>query len=148
MKLVFATAAALLLAAACASGETQIKNNGGPRPPQGPGPAGTDFGYWNRDAEGAVDAQFRDFILARYKAGDEEKARATLVKDGFECKDVPPRTDNKPGPSLSCSRLYKLYDDVSAWSVEFWPGDKFPHARYTRTHIRDRMQTYDDQKHH
>ena len=51
MKWAMAAVAALALAGACATGP-QVQ--GGPRPPQGTGPGGTDFGYWDRDAEGAV----------------------------------------------------------------------------------------------
>ena len=32
--------------------------------------------------------------------------------------------------------------------VRFREIGREPHARYTRTHIRDRLQTYDDRKHH
>ena len=146
-------AAALVLATACASGgETPAKGAanpaGGARPPQGPGPGGTDFGYWNRDQEGAVDASFRSFILAHYKSADAARARPLLEKDGFVCKDGSQRVEATAVPQLECTRLYKLDDDVHAWTVEFWPNGREPHARYTRTHIRDRLQTYDDRKHH
>ena len=141
-------AAALVMATACASGGAEKTANGGPRPPQGPGPGGTDFGYWNRDQEGAVDSAFRTFILSHYKPGDAAKAKPILEKDGFECKTASQRVEATAVPDLECTRLYKLYDDVHAWTVEFWPNGREPHARYTRTHIRDRMQTYDDRKHH
>ena len=144
-------AAAMLLATACASGEGASKGavslTSGARPPQGPGPGGTDFGYWNRDQEGAVDASFRSFILAHYKSGDAARARPLLEKDGFVCKDASQRVEATAVAQLECTRLYKLYDDVHAWTVEFSNGRE-PHARYTRTHIRDRLQTYDDRKHH
>jgi hypothetical protein len=146
-------AAALVLATACASGgdnaaEGGLAHNGGARPPQGPGPGGTDFGYWNRDQEGAVDASFRSFILSHYKPGDAAKAKPILEKDGFTCKEGSQRVEATAVPELQCDRLYKLYDDVHAWTVEFWSNGKEPHSRYTRTHIRDRNQTIDDRKHH
>jgi hypothetical protein len=141
MRLVSAVAGVMLLAG-CASGP-QI--NGGPRPPQGPGPAGTEFGYWNRDAEGSVDAEFRSFIMGRYNAGDEAKARKDLETDGFTCQDGN-RPDGAPVPDLQCDRLFKLNDDVHAWTVEFWPSEKEPRAHYTRTHIRDPLHNYDDKK--
>jgi hypothetical protein len=140
-------AMALLLATGCASGGG-LAHNGGARPPQGPGPGGTDFGYWNRDQEGAVDASFRRFIVSHYKAGDEARARPLLEKDGFNCVPGSQRVDATAVPDLECTRLYKLNDDVHAWTVEFYANGREPHARYTRTHIRDRMQTYDDRKHH
>jgi hypothetical protein len=62
----------LLAMAACA---TTVVNTGGPRPPQGAGPAGTNFGFWDRDAEGAVDQDFRRFISGRWQGGQEVEAR-------------------------------------------------------------------------
>jgi len=135
-------AAALVLAAGCSSGP-QI--NGGPRPPQGPGAAGTDFGFWNRDAEGSVDSAFRTSVMRTYNVGDEAKAQKTLEADGFVCRDGN-RPDGAPVPQLECTRLFKLGDDVHAWTVEFWAKDKEPRARYTRTHIRDPNRNYDDKK--
>ena len=119
---------AAVLLAACASNDTA----GDPRPPTGKGSGGTDFGYWRRDAEGAVDAAFRRFITGRYDAGDMAKARADLVTDGFECRDGN-RPEARPVPELECIRLYQLNDDVHAWTVEFWSGDDEPRAQYTRT---------------
>ncbi len=131
MRLAFAAVLALGLAA-CASNEKVHA----PRPPQGPGPAGTEFGFWSRDAEAAVDAGFRSFISHRYQIGDVAKAQADLTKDGFECKDGN-RPDGRPVPALECVRLYQSGDEISAWSVEFWPNDREPRAKYTRTYIRD-----------
>jgi hypothetical protein len=131
------------LAGACASGAPA--DGGGARPPQGPGPGGTDFGFWNRDAEGAVDAYFRSFVSKTYREGDEARARTALEKDGFVCQDGN-RPDAQPVPSLDCTRLYRLNDDVHAWSVKFWPGDTGPKARYTRTHRRDPYRNYDEKK--
>lgn len=148
MRLAAAVLAGLVLATGCASNGGGDADTGGARPPQGPGPGGTDFGYWNRDQEGAVDAAFRRFILSHYAGGDAAKARPILEKDGFACKAGNERVEGTAVPDLECTRLYKLYDDVHAWTVEFWPNSREPHARYTRTHIRDRSQTYDDRKHH
>ncbi len=142
-----AAAAMLVLVGACAS-QQGVASSVGSRPPQGPGPGGTDFGFWNRDAEGAVDASFRSFIAGKYKPTDEKKARTDLERDGFTCRDGSQRVEGTAVPDLECTRLYKLYDDVHAWTVEFWPNDREPRAQYTRTHIRDRLQTYDDSKHH
>lgn len=132
----------LVLAAGCAAGP---EINGGARPPQGPGPAGTEFGFWNRDAEGAVDSAFRSYVLSAYSVGDEAKAQKALETDGFECRDGN-RPDGAPVPELECTRLYKLNDDVHAWSIEFWANDREPRARYTRTHIRDPNHNYDAKK--
>jgi hypothetical protein len=139
----------LLLAiafAGCASSAPQ--NTGGPRPPEGPGRAGIDFQHWDRDAEGAVDQGFRAFITSRYPGSDIARARTDLEADGFKCQDGN-RPEAHPVPQLECIRLYKAGEDVHAWSVEFWPNDPRPKARYTRTHMRDPMRTYDDkQKRH
>lgn len=124
---------AALATTACATGGEKV---GGARPPQGPGPAGTNFGYWANDAEGAVDASFRSFITKRYDYADMKKAQADLTTDGFECKDGN-RPDGRPVPQLECLRLYKMNEDVSAWSVEFWPNEREPRAKYTRTLIKD-----------
>jgi len=118
---------------------------GGARPPQGPGPGGTEFGYWMRDAEGAVDASFRSHVSRTYDIGEESRARGTLERDSFTCRDGN-RPDGAPVPALECSRLYKLNDDVHAWTVEFWPADREPKARYTRTHIRDPSRRYDEKR--
>lgn len=126
------------MAAGCASTE-------GARPPQGTGPAGTDFGYWNRDAEGAVDASFRQFITSRYDEADLSRAQADLTTDGFTCRDGN-RPDGRPVPALECTRLFELNDDVHAWTVEFWPRDNEPRARYTRTRIRIPITADNDQK--
>ena len=140
MRLVIATVVALALAAGCAT-----KVAGGPRPPQGPGPAGTEFGFWDRDAEGSVDAGFRAYIMQTYNIGDEAKARAAFEKDGFTCEDGN-RPDGKPVPQLECERLFQLNDDVHAWTVEFWPNEREPRSHYTRTHIRDPLKNYDARK--
>ena len=137
MRRVMAAVAAIVAASACASGP-QV--SGGSRPPQGPGPGGTDFGFWNRDAEGAVDVGFRMFISQTYDGGDEAKARVTLEKDGFTCRDGN-RPDGRPVPVLECERVYQLDDDIHAWTVKFWPNQKEPESHYTRTHILDRMAT-------
>ena len=110
-----------LLATACASSPIQ----GGPRPPQGPGPAGTQFGFWDRDAEGAVDAEFRSYVTHAYASGDEAKAREVLETDGFACRDGN-RPDGHPVPQLECERIYAFEDDVHAWTVEFWPNEARP----------------------
>jgi hypothetical protein len=143
MRRVFVGILAICLAA-CAS-DAAPKPDDGPRPPQGKGPGGTDFGYWRRDAEGAVDSAFRTFILARYKTEDAAAARAQLETDRFECKDSQ-RTDAKAAAGLECIRMYQQGDDVHAWTVGFWRGDRAPRARYTRTHIRDPLRNYDAEK--
>lgn len=135
---------AVLLAAAAAACASQPPG-GGSRPPQGPGRAGTDFGFWNRDAEGAVDQAFRTFIMRKYKIADMAKAQKDLQTDGFKCLDGN-RPDGRPVPNLECTRLYQLAEDVHAWTVEFWPTDTVPKARYTRTHIRDPMRNYDEKQ--
>lgn len=131
--------AALLAVAACSSNPIQ----GGPRPPQGAGPAGTQFGFWDRDAEGAVDASFRSYISRTYDAGDEAKAQAALEQDGFACRDGN-RPDGRPVPALECERLYSVNNDVHSWTVEFWPGEREPRAHYARTHIRDTLRNYNE----
>lgn len=141
MRLAMAAVAVLALASACATDKVA----GGPRPPQGPGPGGTQFGFWDRDAEGSVDAGFRSYIMRTYNTGDEAKARTTLEKDGFSCIDGN-RPDGKPVPQLECERLFQLNDDVHAWTVEFWANEREPRSHYTRTHIRDPMKTYDARK--
>lgn len=130
--------AALLLAAGCASPRLAD----GPRPPQGLGPAGTDFGYWVRDAEGAVDSSFRMHIMSRWDIGQEAEARRVFETDGFDCQDGN-RPDGRPVPNLECTRAYHLNDDVHAWTVEFWPNDREPRARYTRTHMRNPLINHD-----
>jgi len=133
-------AAAGLVLAGCASDAAV-----GARPPQGAGPGGTDFGYWNRDAEGAVDAAFRQFIQRAYNASDVARASQSLSSDGFSCKPGA-RPEGQPAPQSECVRLFKLNDDVHAWTVEFWAGEGEPRARYTRTHIRNPLVNYDDKK--
>jgi hypothetical protein len=118
---------------------------GGPRPPQGSGPAGTLFGFWDRDAEGSVDAAFRSYIARTYDLGDEAKARATLEKDGFSCRDGN-RPDGAPVPQLECQRLYQQGENVHAWVVKFWPGQREPESHYSRTYLRDPNRVYDDRK--
>jgi hypothetical protein len=138
MRWTIAIAAALALTA-CASDKVA----GGPRPPQGPGPGGTQFGFWDRDAEGSVDLGFRTYVTRTYNVGDEAKARATLERDGFTCRDGN-RPDGRPVPQLECERLYQVNEDVHAWSVEFWANEKEPRAHYTRTHIRDPLKNYNE----
>jgi hypothetical protein len=140
MKRMWAALALALMAAAgaCASGGA-----GGARPPMGKGPAGTDFGYWNRDAEGSVDQAFRTHVAASYKMSEAAKARANLEADGFSCQDGN-RPDAQPVPELSCTRQFKMNEDVHAWSVQFWPSEPRPRARYTRTHVRDPLRNYDE----
>lgn len=142
MKWAIAAVAALALAGGCATG-AQV--GGGPRPPQGPGPGGTDFGYWDRDAEGAVDMTFRTFISQTYDETDAAKARVTLEKDGFNCRDGN-RPDGRPVPELECERVYQKTDDVHAWTVRFWANQKEPESHYTRTHILDRLRSREDAK--
>lgn|SRR5690606_1657436 len=139
-RLAMAGAALLMLAAGCAT-----KVAGGPRPPQGAGPGGTEFGFWDRDAEGAVDASFRRYINSAYDADDATTARTTLEKDGFSCQDGN-RPDARPVPQLECERLFQLNDEVHAWTVEFWTNEREPRAHYTRTHIRDPLRNYDSRK--
>jgi hypothetical protein len=109
----------------------------------GAGPAGTDFGYWNRDAEGSVDQAFRTHVAATYRINETARARANLEMDGFVCQDAN-RPDAQPAPELSCTRQFKLNEDVHAWSVQFWPSEPRPRARYTRTHVRDPLRNYDE----
>lgn len=132
----------LVLASACASAPSV---GGGPRPPQGPGPAGTDFGFWNRDAEGSVDVSFRTYISKTYDYADEAKAKINLEKDGFTCRDGN-RPDARPVPDLECERVYQLNDDIHAWNVKFWPNLKEPESHYSRTHILDRNQDYNERQ--
>jgi hypothetical protein len=63
-------------------------------------------------------------------------SRADLERDGFECKDGN-RPDGRPVPALECLRQYERNEEVHAWSVQFWPDDREPRARYTRTHLRN-----------
>ena len=141
MRLMLGFAAALA-AAACA---TANPIQGGPRPPQGAGPGGTEFGFWDRDAEGAVDQDFRSYVTRTYNIGDTAKARATLETDGFKCLDGN-RPDGRPVPALECERLYSVSDDVHAWTVEFWPNEVRPRAHYSRTHIRDTTKYYKEKR--
>jgi hypothetical protein len=144
MRLAMAAMAITILASGLAAG-CATKVAGGPRPPQGPGPGGTEFGFWDRDAEGSVDAGFRSYITRAYNIGDEVKARTTLEKDGFRCRDGN-RPDGRPVPQLECERMFQLNDDVHAWTVEFWGNEREPRAHYTRTHIRDPFRNYDEKK--
>lgn len=140
MRLIVGIAAAVIVTA-CATNPIQ----GGPRPPQGAGPAGTQFGFWDRDAEGAVDADFRSYVTRVYNGGDEAKARKALEADGFNCLDGN-RPDGRPVPQLECERVYAVNDDVHAWTVEFWPNEREPRAHYARTHIRDTSKNYNDKR--
>ena len=108
--------------AACS---TTVVNTGGPRPPQGPGPAGTNFGFWDRDAEGAVDQDFRRFIGGRWQGGQEAEARKVFETDGFTCRDGN-RPDGAPVPELECERVYSVNDNVHSWTVKFWPNQDAP----------------------
>jgi hypothetical protein len=121
--------------AGCVSGNRTI----GERPPEGTGPGGTYFGYWNRDADGAVDQGFRKFIKDKYDFADSAKARTDLEADGFECRDGN-RPDGRPVPVLECARLYRRADTVYDWSVEFWPSEPEPRARYQRTQYPDPLK--------
>lgn len=132
-------AAAVLLAACASSNPVQ----GGPRPPQGPGPAGTNFGRWDIDAEGAVDQAFRIFIQNKWNGGQEAEARKVLEADGFKCADSASST-RKPPPNLDCERVYSVNDNVHAWTVEFWPNEPEPKSHYTRMHMRDPLKNYND----
>lgn len=128
-----------LLAAACATG----LQAGGPRPPQGPGPAGTNFGLWDTYAEGAVDLDFRRFISQRWDRGQEAEARKVFEADGFTCIDGN-RPDAQPVPQLSCERVYSVNDNVHAWTVQFWASEPEPRSHYSRLHMRDPMKNYND----
>lgn len=141
MRLMLGIAAALAVAACASSNPIQ----GGPRPPQGAGPGGTEFGFWDRDAEGSVDADFRSYVTRTYAIGDAAKARTTLERDGFKCVDGN-RPDGHPVPALECERIYSFEDDVHAWTVEFWPKEVRPRAHYSRTHIRDTTKYYKDKR--
>jgi len=131
---------ALLATAACS---TTVVNTGGPRPPQGPGPAGTNFGFWDRDAEGAVDQDFRRFIGGRWQGGQEVEARKVFETDGFTCRDGN-RPDGAPVPALECERVYSVNDNVHSWTVKFWPNQARPESHYVRLHMRDPNRNYND----
>lgn len=134
LRLVSGVCLAVVLAG-CVSGNRTI----GERPPEGAGPGGTYFGYWNRDADGAVDSAFRKFIKDKYDFADAAAARVDLEADGFECKDGN-RPDGRPVPALECARLYRRADTVYDWSVEFWPSEPEPRARYQRTQYPDPLK--------
>lgn len=138
MKVLVGVVAALM-ACACASGP-QIS---GPRPPQGPGPGGTQFGFWDRDADAAVDASFRAFITRTYNGGDEAKARTALETDGFKCQDGN-RPEGRPVPALECERLFSDNEIVHTWTVEFWPSEREPRAHYSRIQRRDDLKERDE----
>lgn len=131
--------AAGLLACACASGPSA----GGPRPPQGAGPGGTEFGFWDRDADAAVDADFRAYITRTYSVADVAKAKRTLEEDGFSCRDGN-RPDARPVPQVECERLYSADDIVHTWTVEFWPSERAPRAHYSRIQRRDDLRDRDE----
>ncbi len=133
---------AALMAAACASGP-EIAS--GPRPPQGPGPGGTQFGFWDRDADASVDAGFRSYITRTYDFADAAKAKATLTQDGFNCKDGAPAAD-KPGPTLMCERLYRDDQIVHSWTVDFVANEREPRAHYSRIQRRDDLKQHDEKK--
>lgn len=139
VKLVGAAIAAMTLVAC----QTTVIQTGGPRPPQGVAPAGTNFGFWDRDAEGAVDQDFRRFIAARYTGVDPLVARKTFEQDGFNCKDGN-RPEAQPVPLLECERVYSEDDNVHSWTVKFWPKQERPEAHYVRLHMRDPNLNYKD----
>ena len=117
----FRLAGMAIVAVALAACSTSMVQTGGPRPPQGPGPAGTNFGFWDRDAEGAVDQDFRRFIGGRWRGGQEVEARKVFEADGFTCRDGN-RPDGAPVPLLECERVYSVNDNVHSWIVKFWPN--------------------------
>lgn len=123
---------ALTMLASCASSQAV---DSGPRPPEGPTSAGTDFGFWNRDSDGSVDQAFRVFISRRYDIADVAKAKKDLTADLFECKEG--AATGRPGELLDCNRLYCHDDFCHTWSVEFREGDRDPRAHYTRTAMRN-----------
>lgn len=140
LKLVGVAFAGIALAAC----STTVIQTGGPRPPQGvSSAAGTDFGFWDRDAEGAVDQDFRRFIAARYTGADPLVARKSLEADGFNCKDGN-RPEAQPVPVLECERVYSEDDNVHSWGVKFWPNQSRPEAHYVRLHMRDPNLNYKD----
>jgi hypothetical protein len=141
MKVMVGVCAALM-ACACASGPDIAS---GPRPPQGPGPAGTQFGFWDRDADAAVDASFRAYVTRTYNAGDEAKAQAALTQDGFACEDGLGSAD-KPGPTLSCERLYRDNEIVHSWTVDFVSDEREPRAHYSRIQRRDDLRDRDEKR--
>ena len=132
MRLIIAVTAFALLAG-CVSGPDI---NTGPRPPEGPGPAGTDFGWWNRDSDGSVDQAFRAFIMRRYDVKDVAQAKADLTRDGFDCKEGS-SVDGKPGALLDCNRVFYHEDFYHTWSVAFMPQEREPRVHYTRTATRN-----------
>jgi hypothetical protein len=139
LKLVGGAVLALALGA-CAS---TVIQTGGPRPPQGPGPAGTNFGFWDRDAEGAVDQDFRRSIGATWHRGQEVEARKVFETDGFACKDGN-RPEATAVPDLECERVYSEDDNVHSWTVRFWPNQERAEAHYVRLHMRDPTKNYSD----
>lgn len=132
----------LALCSACASGANLPRT---PRPPEGAGPGGTDFGHWRRDAEGSVDSMFRSFIAKKYGPDDAARARVELEKDGFECRDGN-RPEAQPVPELDCTREYYVNDEIHAWTVAFWRDRKEPEAHYSRIFRRDPLRNYDSSK--
>jgi hypothetical protein len=142
MKRVAVAIAVALMAGACASDPSA--GGGGPRPPQGAGPAGTQFGFWDRDADAAVDADFRSFITRTYSVGDEVRAKAALTQDGFNCTDGP-GADGK-APKLSCERLYRDNDIIHTWTVDFVANDRAPRAHYSRVQRRDDLRKAEEKR--
>lgn len=141
MKVILGALAGLL-ACACASGPEMVSY---PRPPQGAGPGGTLFGFWDRDADAAVDADFRSYVMRTYNVGDEARARTTLVRDGFSCRDGQGAAD-KPGPTLACERLYQADQIVHSWTIEFVSNERKPRAHYSRIQRRDDLKERDEKK--
>ena len=139
----FRLAGMAIVAAALAACSTNMVQTGGPRPPQGPGPAGTNFGFWDRDAEGAVDQGFRRYIAGRWAKGQEAEARKALEQDGFSCQDGN-RPEATAVPDLECERVYSEDDNVHSWTVKFWPNQDRPEAHYIRLHMRDPNLNYND----
>ena len=139
----FRLAGMAIVAVALAACSTTMVQTGGPRPPQGPGPAGTNFGFWDRDAEGAVDQDFRRFIAGRWHGGQEVEARKAFEADGFTCQDGN-RPDGDGGAELECERVYSEDDNVHSWMVKFWPNQDRPESHYVRLHMRDPNLNYND----
>ncbi len=139
MRLVAVGIAVALMAGACASDPL---TGGGPRPPQGPGPAGTQFGFWDRDADAAVDADFRSYITRTYNVGDEARAKATLTQDGFNCEDGA----GAGKPTLSCERLYRDNEIIHTWTVDFLSNEREPRAHYSRVQRRDDLRKAEEKR--
>jgi hypothetical protein len=134
MKYAILAIGAMLALSACASGNALP--NVGPRPMDGIGPGGTDFGYWYRDGDGSVDQAFRAHITRRFDFADKERARTELTRDNFNCADIPASASQQAG-GMRCTRVYYINDFYHTWSVEFLPQLNEPRVRYTRTATRN-----------